>query len=255
MTGAAHDAGAIGPGHAEGQLTGPAVPVHVAGVSDLDEARMLVNRGIDAIGIPLVLGYHAEDLSAEQAADIIAELGRDKFFLITYLDDADGIAALCGRLDVRKVQLHGAVPVAELRKLRDAHPSLAVIKSLIVQADNRAALLDQVGDYADLVDAFITDTFDPQTGATGATGKTHDWRVSAELVGASPRPVILAGGLNPGNVREAIECVRPAAVDVHNGVEGPDGRKDPELVDRFLREVRVAYGHPSRPRGSLGIYS
>jgi len=95
--------------------------------------------------------------------------------------------------------------------------------------------------YSPVCDAFITDTFDPSTGASGATGRVHDWRVSAELVRSCLRPVILAGGLNPANVREAILSVCPAAVDVHTGVETSDGSKDPELVRAFVRAARVGF--------------
>jgi len=91
------------------------------------------------------------------------------------------------------------------------------------------------------VDAFITDTFDPATGASGATGKTHDWTVSRRLVERSPKPVILAGGLTPGNVRNAIRKVRPAGVDVHTGVEGSDGRKRRDLVRTFVAEARAGF--------------
>jgi phosphoribosylanthranilate isomerase len=85
-----------------------------------------------------------------------------------------------------------------------------------------------------VVDAFITDTYDPTTGRSGATGKTHAWGVSRRLVELSPKPVILAGGLTPENVRAAVLAVRPAGVDVHTGVEGPDGRKAPRLVEHFV---------------------
>jgi len=91
-----------------------------------------------------------------------------------------------------------------------------------------------------LVDAFITDTFDPATGASGATGRTHDWNISRRLVEISRRPVLLAGGLAPDNVAEAIRRVRPAGVDSHTGVEDSAGRKDRDKVSRFVAEARRA---------------
>jgi phosphoribosylanthranilate isomerase len=91
------------------------------------------------------------------------------------------------------------------------------------------------------VDAYITDTFDPETGASGATGKTHDWRVSRRVVGQSPRPVILAGGLTPANVRDAILAVRPAGVDAHTGLEDASGRKSGEKVKKFVGGAREAF--------------
>src|SRR5438034_3926177 len=87
----------------------------------------------------------------------------------------------------------------------------------------------------------ITDTYTPATGAKGATGMVHDWDVSAELVRLSPRPLMLAGGLGPDNVAEAIERVRPAAVDAHTNLEDASGRKDRLKVRRFVAEARRAF--------------
>jgi phosphoribosylanthranilate isomerase len=91
------------------------------------------------------------------------------------------------------------------------------------------------------VDAYITDTFDPRTGACGATGKTHDWRLSRQLVRYSPLPVILAGGLTAENVRAAILAVRPAGVDAHTGLEDVSGRKSQEKVKQFVSEAQEAF--------------
>lgn len=214
--------------------------IHVAGVMDAAEAELLIDCGVEYLGFPLALAYHAEDLSREAAAAIVARLAdRASFFVITYLATAAEIIALCRYLNVSTVQLHGPMAAGELRRLRAAWPELHVIKSLIVRGDNLDALAEEVGRFAPFVDAFITDTFDAETGAIGATGKAHDRAVSARLVELSPRPVILAGGLNPGNVREAIIAVQPAGVDVHTGVEGADGRKERSLVERFVAEARA----------------
>jgi len=102
-------------------------------------------------------------------------------------------------------------------------------------------LLELVKRTAPYVDAYMTDTFDPRTGASGATGKTHDWHVSRQFVQQSPRPVILAGGLHAGNVRDAILAVRPAGVDAHTGLEDVAGRKSEEKVRKFVSEAREAF--------------
>lgn len=222
--------------------TNPPGWVHVAGILDRPEAEMLIQAGANWLGFPLVLGYHREDLSVEEAAAIVATLGRQaNFFLITYLDTADSIIALCRRLGVECVQLHGPIESDEMDKLRRSWPGLRIIKSLVVSGDNLDDLRMEVVRYAPLVDAFITDTYDPLTGACGATGKTHDWAVSRRLVEESPKPVILAGGLTTDNVFDAIRSVRPAGVDVHTGIEGPDGRKRADLARRFVSEARRAY--------------
>lgn len=216
--------------------------IHVAGIIDAAEAELLIDCGVGVLGFPLVLGYHREDIGVEAAAGIVTRFGgRATFFLITYLDTAGAIMDLCRRLGVGMVQLHGDVDADEVARLRKAAPDLHIIKSLVVRADNSAALDEAVDLFAPLVDAFITDTFDPATGASGATGKTHDWTVSRRLVERSPKPVILAGGLTAGNVRDAIRTVRPAGVDVHTGVEGSDGRKRRDLVRAFVAEARAGF--------------
>lgn len=216
--------------------------IQIAGVMDLAEGRMLLTAGVDWLGWPLRLPVNAEDVSEAEAATLIRELPPpDQHVLITYETTAASTLAFCRDLGVRRVQLHGPIPVAELRRLHQLAPDLFVIKSLVVRAGNEAALHELVQTAAPWVDAFVTDTFDPATGAEGATGQTHDWAISRRLVEASPRPVILAGGLRPDNVAAAIRAVRPAAVDSHTGVEDASGRKDPERVRRFMTAARAAF--------------
>lgn len=216
--------------------------VQIAGVIDQEEAAMLVAAGVDWLGFPFRLTVHREDLTEAAAARIVRGLPPPhEGVLITYLDRAAEILALCRELGVRKVQIHGDIALPELAALRAGAPGLFVMKSLIVRPGGGEELAREAARFRPLVDAFLTDTYDPATGATGATGKTHDWAVSRRLVEVAERPVILAGGLNPGNVARAIREVRPAGVDAHTGVEGPDGRKDRGLVEAFVREARKSF--------------
>ena len=203
---------------------------------------MLADSGVQRLGFPLGLEVHREDLPADEAAVIIRTLGLGPCaWLITYLDDPRAIAALCDRLGCAGVQLHGAVDKGRVAGLRALRPGLQVVKSLVVRDGNPAELEAELAAFVPHVDGFITDTFDPATGASGATGKTHDWAVSRRLVELSPRPVILAGGLTPENVGRAIRTVRPAGVDVHTGVEDRNGRKDPRRVRAFVVEAEEAF--------------
>jgi phosphoribosylanthranilate isomerase len=161
--------------------------------------------------------------------------------LITYLDEASEIAGFCRALGAQIVQLHGDIDRDELKRLKTIDPNLAVIKSLVIGTRDDRVLENMVGDLSPFVDAFITDTFDPKTGASGATGKTHDWRVSRRLVELANRPVILAGGLTPENVKQAILEVQPAGVDSHTGVEDSNGRKSGEKVRKFLAEANAGF--------------
>jgi phosphoribosylanthranilate isomerase len=203
---------------------------------------MLVECGVSFLGFPLVLDVHREDLTVHDAAAIVKAMRRHAtFFLITYLARSAEILDLCDLLRVDMVQLHAVIEIAELRCLREERPGLRIVKSLIVRPANGDELADEVERFAPWVNAFITDTYDPTTGASGATGKTHDWSVSRRLVELSPRPVVLAGGLNPGNVSAAIAAVRPAGVDVHTGIEGPDGRKRRDLTEQFVAEAQAGF--------------
>jgi phosphoribosylanthranilate isomerase len=216
--------------------------IQIAGIIDQDEADMLVDAGVNRLGFPFGLAVHREDITAEKAAEIICTLKSPaSAVLITYLNRAEAILDFCKKIGTGMVQLHGSVEIPELIRLKSLAPELEVIKSLIVRDNNFAELEYFVFIFSPYVDAFITDTYDPVTGACGATGKTHNWDVSRRIVEISPRPVILAGGLNPANVRKAIEYVRPAGVDAHTGVEGSHGRKDPELVTAFVKEALDAF--------------
>jgi phosphoribosylanthranilate isomerase len=216
--------------------------VQVAGIHDKAEADMLAEEGVDWLGLPLRLPKYNEDISEGDAAAVIASIQPPHAgVLISYMTIASEVKAFCDVLGVRTVQLHGDVETSELRALKKLDPDLYVLKSLVVKERNAEELLKIVDDAAEWVDMFITDTFNPATGAKGATALTHDWNVSAELVCRSPRPLMMAGGLTPENVAAAIEKVRPAAVDAHSCLEDASGRKDRDKVRKFVAESRAAF--------------
>jgi phosphoribosylanthranilate isomerase len=216
--------------------------IQIAGIVDTEEAKMLLEAGIDYLGFPLRLPVNKEDLSEEEAIEVIKIIHTPhQAVLITYLNQADEIISFCDKLFVKIVQLHGSVSKDELEKIKTIRPDLGIIKSLVVTESNHSELENAVQIISPWVDAFITDTFDPITGASGATGKTHDWRISKKLVEISSKPVIIAGGLNPSNVKAAILATHPAGVDSHTGVEAPNGRKDYDLISRFVKEAKEGF--------------
>jgi phosphoribosylanthranilate isomerase len=216
--------------------------IQVAGIIDTAEANMLMNLGVEYLGFPLRLPVNKEDLTEDEAIEVIKEINLPfKSVLITYLNDADEIIAFCNKLDVKVVQLHGTIEQGELQKLKSTRPDIEVIKSLVVRENNFSDLEKIIDTLSTWVDMYITDTFDPSTGASGATGKTHDWNISRKLIQLSTKPVILAGGLNPSNVKQAILETNPAGVDVHTGIERADGRKDFDLTKKFIAECKEAF--------------
>jgi len=222
--------------------------IQIAGVIDKEEAKMLMDAGTDYLGFPLRLPVNKEDLTEDEAVEIIKTIKPPhSSVLITYLSIAGEIIAFCDLLNVKIVQLHGKIAKEELAKIKNRRPDIEIIKSLVVAKDNYDLLIDMVGSLSPYVDAFITDTFDPVTGAEGATGKTHDWSVSKKIVEISLKPVIIAGGLNPSNVKDAILEINPAGVDVHTGVEDKKGRKDFKMVKSFIEEARKGFAQMANP--------
>lgn len=217
--------------------------IQVCGIRSFEEARMLLASGVDRVAFPLHLPVHKEDVSADAAAEIVHRLrDPDRCVLITYLEKAEDIIDLARKLGIKNIQLHGDTTVDEIKRIKEKDREYFIVKSLIVKPDgNQDELTKIIADYSDYVDAFIIDTYDPETGATGATGKIQNWNVSRELVKLSSKPVILAGGLNSGNVYDAILIVRPFGITVHTGVESIDGNKDADLVNKFLEEARRGF--------------
>ncbi len=216
--------------------------IQIAGVIDKEEARMLMDAGVDYLGFPLRLPVNKEDLTEEEAVDVIKTITPPhRAVLITYLNNAEEIINFCDKLSVKIVQLHGKISKEELEKTKSLRPDLEIIKSLVVAENNYSELEKTVLALSEWVDAFITDTFDPATGAEGATGKTHDWTISKKLVEISSKPVIIAGGLNHTNVKRAILEIHPAGVDAHTGVEAPNGRKNYDLVKKFVEESQEGF--------------
>lgn len=221
--------------------------IQIAGVKDRAEAELVRECGVCYLGFPLGLPVHAQDLGADDAKAIIECLEPPCVgVLITYLNRAAAIARLCRRLGARIVQLHGEVSLPELESLRRLVPDLTVVKSLVVGLHPGDALERLGCSMEPWVDAFITDTYDPATGACGATGRVHDWGISRRLAKSLKRPLILAGGLTPDNVAEAIRAVGPAGVDAHSGVEDAHGCKDPEKLLRFVAAARAAFAERVR---------
>lgn len=214
------------------------VRVQVAGVTRIEDAALLVEAGVDAIGLTVGLPPGApDDTSPELAAAIARSL--PPFVtpvLITYRSTSEDLVSLLQRTGAWAVQLHGGASRETVADLRAAMPWVRVIRVVHVTGQHALAEAAAIDD----ADAILLDSYDPERGRWGATGRTHDWHISAAIVRAVRAPVILAGGLRPENVSEAVRIVRPWAVDVHTGVEDAEGRLDPGRVHAFLRAVARA---------------
>lgn len=213
--------------------------MQIAGVSSLDEALACERCGVDALGFTVRLpsGVH-DGLTEDKARSIIAALPPFvSTVAITYVDNAREAVELCRFLGVTTLQLHGAFPTSEIPLLRAALPHLRVIRALHVVGPES---VERVRDLQRRVDAVILDTYDAATGKHGATGMTHDWNLSRDIVARARVPIILAGGLTPDNVAAAIAQVAPWGVDVHTGIEDADGRRNLDKIAAFVRNAKAA---------------
>lgn len=198
------------------------VRVKICGICDLDTAMAATNAGADALGF--VFAPSRRRISPDQAKKIIGRLppfiSKVGVFVNAAVEEVTGIAGYAG-LDT--IQLHGDEPPDFCRRLE----GYQVIKSFPVADRPDTGLIKKYN-----VAAYLLDTMVP--GARGGTGKRFNWGAAA---GLDIGPLILAGGLTPDNVREAVRTVRPYAVDVSSGVETL-GLKDYRKIADFIRRAK-----------------
>ncbi len=149
------------------------------------------------------------------------------------------VAAVAAEAGLTGVQLHGDEDAAALALFRRALPGARIIKTLQV-SDLRSAAgkLDEILAAASSLDAVLLDA--GSAAERGGTGQPFDWAAAQPIVAAlrAKLPVIVAGGLTPENVADAVRQFAPYGVDVVSGVEREPGRKDPEKVARFIAAAR-----------------
>jgi len=208
------------------------VRVKVCGITNTEDLEVAVDAGADALGFVVDVPESPRSISLDRAQDLVETTPPFvQSVLVSVFDTVDQLETLCSCLAPDAVQVTGTLPrdaiCEQFRGIRLIHA---------------VAVNDQAGvvlPSAVRCDAVLTDSCVP--GAHGGTGKPHNWNVSraiSELI--APTPLILAGGLTPGNVRAAIETVRPYAVDVSSGVEARAGIKDPAKIRAFIEAVSEA---------------
>ena len=207
--------------------------VKICGVRRPEDAQLAARLGADAVGVLVGQAHPSGDfLSPPEAAAILRALPPlVSGVLVSHWPDPASLLELIAAVEPAVLQPHSAITPAAVQRLRQARPGLTLLKAGHV---NQGDPLAEASPYAALVDGFVADSCNPATGQVGGTGLPHDWHLTARLVRQLPRPLLLAGGLNPANVAEAIATAAPWGVDVNSGVRGADGFKDPALLERFI---------------------
>jgi phosphoribosylanthranilate isomerase len=201
------------------------VQVKICGTTNLADARYCAAMGADYLGFVL----HEPSpryVEPEQAKEIIEWIEGPRSVGVFVNREADEVNRIADEAGFDLVQLHG-----------DESPDFcALIEKPVIRAirirdtDTTDSLAQTLAAFESVVTSFLLDTHVP--GQFGGTGETFSWEVAKSI--SRDYPVFLAGGLNPENVSEAINMVKPVAVDVASGVEDAPGRKSFEAIDRFF---------------------
>jgi phosphoribosylanthranilate isomerase len=211
--------------------------VKICCISNREEAQNAIRFGASAIGLvskmPSGPGVISEELIAEIACTIPAGIDT---FLLTSKQDPETVIAQQRKTRVNTIQLVDAFPFYGYTILRQTLPEIRIVQVIHVAGEQSMQEAIAVAPY---VDAILLDSGNPslETKELGGTGRTHDWSVSRRIRDGVLVPVYLAGGLNPDNVREAIEYVHPYALDVCNGVR-TNGHLDEHKLEAFFSNIK-----------------
>lgn len=219
--------------------------VQIYTAQSAEEAFRLAQRGVDYVGLtPTTIGLPGQ-ISESTASEAVRALkGHAVSVALSVSSDVDEIERMAKA--VKPDVLHlcgvtGAVPPSAVRLLRTRIPGVRIMQAIAVglEADYELAM-----EFAHVADILILDSVSEDIEGVGAAGVTHDWTRSARIVADSSVPVILAGGLSPANVADAIRRVKPWGVDslTHTSRQLGGGRfeKDLDAVERFVRAAKGA---------------
>jgi phosphoribosylanthranilate isomerase len=207
------------------------VKVKICGITSLEDALLSIEAGADALGFVFFQGS-PRYISPEQASGIIRNLPPFVKTVGLFVNEEPAIVnSVADQCLLDLVQLHG----------EESPDYCAVINRRVIKAFRvrDSSSIDTLDNYR--VAACLLDAWSPT--AHGGTGQTFNWEIASAA--AAQRPVILAGGLTPDNVAEAVRRVQPYAVDVSSGVECSPGHKDAEKIRKFIIQARHLAGTTS----------
>ena len=195
-----------------------------------EDVKIAVKYGADAVGFIVGVKYKTEDdISPEDARELIKCLPVFiSSVLVTHLSNANDILDIHKIAPTSTIQLHDDIDVKQVQLIKASIPNVKLIKSIHIFNDTS---IDKARSTSDLYDAILLDTRTDER--IGGTGIVHDWTISKKIVNQLKVPVILAGGLNPNNIEEAIRYVEPYGVDVNTGVK-TNGFKNEEKIKEFI---------------------
>jgi phosphoribosylanthranilate isomerase len=215
--------------------------IKVCCIQSVEESLLAIRWGASAVGLVSTMPSGPGSIPLETIASIAATIppGVDSF-LLTCSQDIEQVIAQQRQTCVTTIQLVDTFPIAEYAPLRKALPGIRIVQVIHVRMDDSIREAERVAPY---VNALLLDSGNPLLSVKelGGTGRTHDWSLSRQIVDAVSVPVFLAGGLNPSNIRTALETVRPYGIDVCSGVRTNGVLDEDRLSDFVSRVEEVPY--------------
>jgi phosphoribosylanthranilate isomerase len=214
--------------------------VQVYGITTTEDAAEVDRLRPDSVGVVLDEGVPTWDsVDADTARAIVTAVPHVRVVALSLSTDPDRILATFKTIgpDIVHLARANAIDDATLQRIRAKIEPAQLM--LTVPVDGPDAI-DVARRLSEVGDCLLLDTKHPYTGVVGASGHTHDWSVSADIVNTLDIPVVLAGGLGPENVRDAISAVRPFGVDAETrtSLESDRRRKDIAKVESFISLAR-----------------
>jgi len=210
--------------------------VKICCIADLGEANLAIRYGASALGLvshmPSGPGVISEEEIGWIAAKVPPPIGT---FLLTSLQDVDAIIAQQRRCRTNTIQICDHLTNGSYRDLKRALPGISIVQVIHVVGPES---VDEAVSVAPYVDAILLDSGNPALAVKelGGTGRRHDWALSRQIRERIDIPLFLAGGLNPGNVRQAVEEVGPFSLDICTGVR-TNGRMDESKLAALFANI------------------
>jgi phosphoribosylanthranilate isomerase len=213
--------------------------VKICGLSTPEILDVALDAGADMVGF-VFFPPSPRHLAFEVARALGRRVrGRAQKVALTVDADKEFLAAVVGALQPDILQLHGAESTAQVRAMARLF-GLPVMKALPIAAKDD---LERVAHYASVADRLLFDARAPQEATRpGGLGNSFDWRLLETVTPGIP--YMLSGGLDAGNIAEALRITRATAIDVSSGVERAVGVKDPDKIRAFVRAARAAATPP-----------
>jgi|SRR5688572_16374429 len=215
--------------------------VQIYEISSATEAQEVAACGVDHIGVLVGDGRFPREIKIASAKTILAAIqALAKKVVLTLSDDLSAIENIATQLQPDIVHLGSlmeAITPGDVLELKKKIPSIQIMRSIPVIGERSIEFAKQ---YDGIADFLLLDSHKPDDIQIGATGLTHDWNVSKRIVESVKTPVILAGGLGPKNVADAIRRVHPFGVDSKTMTDRPGThKKEIQLVKQFVTAAKL----------------